>query len=130
MTSGYVVCQTHLIPLLAISFSEVVRNNSLMPIHAEEMLYAEEHAKWNKNKRFPSVTIVKLKSHVLCKVFSNYPWPPCLPRFPVDRCCAIWHSIMYHSVFWFMNVPQYLHLSQLSVGKNCLFFLQDTKFKA
>lgn len=76
MTSGCVVCKTHIIPLLVISFSEVVRSSSFITIHASETLYAEDHGKWSKNKRFPFVAIVKLKSHLFRKIFPNYPWSP------------------------------------------------------
>lgn len=47
-----------------------------MPIHASEILYAEDHAKWSKNKRFLFVPIVKLKSHLFQKIFPDYPWSP------------------------------------------------------
>lgn len=45
-----------------------------MPVHASEILYAGDHAKWSKNKRFPFVAIVKLKSHLFRKIFPDYPW--------------------------------------------------------
>lgn len=94
MASGCVACKAHIIPLLAISFSEVVSKSSLMPIHEEDILYAEDHAKWSKNKRFPFVTIVELKCHLFYKAFPNYPWFPFLPRFSADRCYAMGPSVI------------------------------------
>lgn len=132
MASGRVACKTHVIPLLAVSFSRADRKSSLMPIHAKEVLCAEDHAKWSKNKRFPFVTIVKLKCHLCYKAFSDYSGFPFLLRFSVDRCYAVGPSVVQtRSAFWFTNGSQCLHLCQLFVSKRCLSlpFLQDVKFR-
>lgn len=133
MTSGCVVCKTHIIPLLVIAFSEVVRSSSFITIHASETLYAEDHGKWSKNKRFPFVAIVKLKSHLFWKIFPNSPWSPFSLRVLLIGAVR---SVSVLSIILFSD--SWMHCNTLTAAtslwaRNASHFfpvLQGTKFRA
>lgn len=108
-------------PFHSVKWSEIAL---LMPVHAEEVLYAEDHAKWSKNKRFSFVAVVKLQRHLFWRsspITPDFPFPPDSLWIAAMQWIILSYKI--HSVVWLMNALQCPRFCQLSMSESCLSFL-------